>query len=92
MIEALFSIFASLPMVWPSPCILDQSCALIPTSHTAQPTQLRRVYEYLVHTFLQGHATHTMHSCIHNVNNIFDSFDIRLLLLCDIGWVITCLS
>jgi hypothetical protein len=85
MIEAFCFIFASLPMVWPSSFILDQSCALIPTSHTTRPTQQRRVYEYLVHTFMQGHATHTMHLCIHNLNNIFGNFDIGFNLLCDIG-------
>jgi hypothetical protein len=61
MIEALCFMFASLLMAWLSQCILDQSCALIPTSPMGQPTQQRRALEYLVHMFLQGHATHTMH-------------------------------
>jgi hypothetical protein len=71
MIEALCFIFSSLLMAWLSQYILDQSCALIPTSPMGRPTQQRRALEYLVHMFFQGHATHTMHSYIHNLNTIF---------------------
>jgi hypothetical protein len=70
-IEVLCFILSSLLMAWLPQYILDQSCALIPTSPMGRPTQKRRALEYLVHMFLQGHATHTMHSYIHNLNNIF---------------------
>jgi hypothetical protein len=64
MIEAFCFTFVSLPMAWLSQCTVDQLFILILTCLVGVQTPQKQVLEFLVHMYLQEHATYITHMSI----------------------------